>query len=115
MANKNQNVVEVVREVKVTVAGITIARDGRNIVLSQGDVTLNIPNGAVATAVLTEAQAFVSNEAPAKGKKAPAKDGNAPKRTRRTKAEMEAARAAEAAGNATPASTPESEEELETV
>lgn len=117
MANKNQTV-EVVREVKVTVGGITIARDGANIVFSQGETVLNIPNGAVATAVLAEAAGFVSNEVPAKGKNAAKKNATGTPRKRRTKAEMEAARAAEAAASGASGASGEAEgaePELETV
>ena len=118
MANKNQTV-DVVREVKVTVAGITVFRDGSNIVLKQDKAILTIPNGAVGRTLLNEALGFVSDEAPVKASKAKTKaktkDGASPaKRTRRTKAQMEAARLAE---NSAPVANVENTvgEELEVV
>lgn len=115
MANKNANEVAVVREYTSRVGGFEISRSAEGINLVTGENTLVIPNGATGRAILNEALGFVTDEAPAKGK-GKAKNATGVKRTRRTKAQMEAARAAEAAGKAGDiGSTPESEDELETV
>lgn len=113
MANKNANEVAVVREYTSRVGSFEISRNSSNqIVIVSGENTLTLPNGRVGSAILEEAVSFLVPDAPAKGKNAAKKDGNAPKRTRRTKAEMEAARAA---GSTASGEAEGAEPELETV
>lgn len=107
--NKNTNEVAVVREYTSRVGSFEISRNAKGINLVSGSNTLVIPNGATGRAILKEALGFVSDEAPVKASKSKTKDGASPvKRTRRTKAQMEAARAAEN-------SAPVGEDELEIV
>lgn len=117
MANKNQTV-EVIRNYTSFVGEFNISRIPGGILVEGNKDTLLLPNGAAGRAILTEALSFVTDEAPVKGKKAPkAKDGASPaKRTRRTKAEMEAARLAESSAPvATVGNTTGEDEELEVV
>lgn len=106
MANKNA--VEVVRTYTSVVGEFNVSRGNNGVILRNGKNTLNIPNGALGRAILVEAASFLTDVAPAKGKaKASKKDGaTAPaKRTRRTKAQMEAARSETPALEATVANT----------
>jgi hypothetical protein len=95
--NVNRNNVVTDSEIRSGNSVFRIVRGEKGVSLQYRKASVSIPNGAIGQAIVAELSAMVGGSAPAVAS-APAPTADKPKRTRRTKAQMEAARLAETQG-----------------